>query len=199
MTIGDDYINSVLDYMPPTMPMRAQIAAELRSHVAERVAQRVSLDEVLRQLGDPLRLAESYLSAEPLISAPFLQRVRAKIIDVLCVIAVAIPMAWVGSRLVPGDLGFVLFLFAAIAGSSVAFGAYTVMAEHRSSQTIGKRMVGIRAVRETGARMSIGQAIVRQLPLFLQIYWIDVLFVLFTEKSQRAFELLSKTRVVRSG
>jgi hypothetical protein len=37
---------------------------------------------------------------------------------------------------------------------------------------------------------------VRQLPMFLQMYWIDVLFALFTEKSQRAFELLSKTRVV---
>ena len=37
---------------------------------------------------------------------------------------------------------------------------------------------------------------VRQLPMFLQMYWIDVLFALFTEKCQRAFELLSKTRVV---
>ena len=32
--------------------------------------------------------------------------------------------------------------------------------------------------------------------MFFQFYWIDVLFVLFTEKSQRAFEMLSKTRVV---
>jgi len=28
------------------------------------------------------------------------------------------------------------------------------------------------------------------------VFWIDVLFALFTERSQRAFELLSKTRVV---
>jgi hypothetical protein len=34
--------------------------------------------------------------------------------------------------------------------------------------------------------------------MFLQVYMIDVLFALFTEKSQRAFELLSKTRVVTS-
>ena len=32
--------------------------------------------------------------------------------------------------------------------------------------------------------------------MFLQVYWIDVLFALFTDKNQRAFELLSKTRVV---
>jgi uncharacterized RDD family membrane protein YckC len=50
----------------------------------------------------------------------------------------------------------------------------------------------------SGARISVGQAIVRQLPMFLQVYWIDVLFALFTDKSQRAFEMLSKTRVVRA-
>ena len=68
---------------------------------------------------------------------------------------------------------------------------------YRRGQTIGKRLLGIRAVSETGARISLGQAIVRQLPMFLQVYWIDVMFALFTERSQRAFEMLSKTRVVR--
>ena len=40
--------------------------------------------------------------------------------------------------------------------------------------------------------------VVRQLPMFLQVYMIDVMFALFTDTSQRAFELLSKTRVVAS-
>jgi hypothetical protein len=39
---------------------------------------------------------------------------------------------------------------------------------------------------------------VRQLPMFFQFYWVDVMFALFTDRKQRAFELLSKTRVVRS-
>jgi len=34
------------------------------------------------------------------------------------------------------------------------------------------------------------------LPAVLQVGWIDAMFALFTEKSQRAFEMLSKTRVV---
>jgi hypothetical protein len=45
-------------------------------------------------------------------------------------------------------------------------------------------------VRESGVRITIGQSVVRQLPMFLQLYWIDV--------HQRAFELLSKTRVVEA-
>ena len=32
--------------------------------------------------------------------------------------------------------------------------------------------------------------------MILQVFWIDVFFALFTEKHQRAFEMLSKTRVV---
>jgi hypothetical protein len=36
----------------------------------------------------------------------------------------------------------------------------------------------------------------RQLPFFGQFYFIDALFALFTERRQRAFELLTKTRAV---
>ena len=52
-------------------------------------------------------------------------------------------------------------------------------------------------MRESGARISAGQAVVRNLPWLLELFWIDALFALFTDKRQRAFEMLSKTRVVR--
>ena len=76
------------------------------------------------------------------------------------------------------------------------FLVYTVVAEWQWGQTVGKHLLGVRAVRESGARVSVGQAIVRHLPVFLQVFAIDALFALFTDKNQRAFELLSKTRVV---
>ena len=79
VTTADDYVNTVLGMMPPTMPQRQQIAAELRSHIAERLAHGHTLDAVLRQLGDPAALADSYLSAEPLVSAPFGSRAVAKL------------------------------------------------------------------------------------------------------------------------
>ena len=99
----------------------------------------------------------------------------------------------------PGLSGFCarVLIFTVFVGGSILFGVYTIVAEHNAGRTLGKRVLGIRVVRETGARISLGQAIVRQLPMFLQVFWIDVLFALFTDKSQRAFELLSKTRVVR--
>ena len=189
MTTADDYVNRVLDMMPAGMPSRAQIATELRSHIAERLAHGHSLDEVLSKLGDPVKLADSYLAAEPLESARFGERVAAKLIDFFCVYLVVIPLA----LLLDPDWLVIYVLI----GGTIAFGIYTMITEYRSGATIGKRMRGLRVVSESGARIKGGQAIVRQLPMFLQMYWIDVMFALFTEKSQRAFELLSKTRVVR--
>jgi uncharacterized RDD family membrane protein YckC len=197
MTSADDYVNRVVDMMPPAMPSRSQIAAELRSHIAERLANGDSLAAVLQRLGDPVQLSDSYLSAEPLVSATFASRVIAKIIDAAAVLLVMCPTAWLLAQLAPPDWRPFIMLCVVFLGSSVVFGVYTMTAEYRRGRTIGKRLRGIRVVRETGARISVGQAIVRQLPVFMQVYWIDVMFALFTDRSQRAFELLSKTRVVQ--
>ena len=201
MTAADDYINRVLDHLPRGTPMRAQIAMELRGHIAERLESGQHVADVLRQLGDPTTLAESYLSAVPLVSASFLQRGVAKLIDVIVVVLTILVVVGLPVFLVarsrqewPFLLGFGLLIV--MLAASFGFGLYTIVAEHWLGFTLGKRALGLRVVRESGAPIGLGQSIVRQLPMFLQVYWIDVLFALFTDKSQRAFELLSKTRVV---
>ena len=78
----------------------------------------------------------------------------------------------------------------------IAFSVYTATAEYRAGGTLGKQLMGIRVVRESGARIGLGQAWLRQLPFFGQFFFIDALFALFTERRQRAFELLTKTRAV---
>ena len=78
----------------------------------------------------------------------------------------------------------------------LTFVAYTVIAEYRAGRTLGKRLMGIQVVRESGARISLGQSVLRQLPFFGQFFFIDALFALFTERRQRAFELLTKTRAI---
>jgi uncharacterized RDD family membrane protein YckC len=199
MRTAEDYIDGVLHHMPRATPLRAQIALELRGHIAERVANGQSLDDVVTQLGDPSALAESYLSAVPLVSAPFWRRAAAKILDVVTLIVadliVVVPWVWLlwHSRY-PEVLVWVPIL--ALIATNVLFLVYTVVAESQWGQTLGKYLLGVRAVRESGARVSVGQAIVRHLPVFLQVFAIDAFFALFTEKNQRAFELLSKTRVV---
>ncbi len=184
----------MLQRIPRATPLRSQIAMELRGHIAERVAHGHSVDEALRQLGDPTSLAESYLSAVPLVSARFWARVAAKAVDwLLWLVPVAVLTwsAWQFSSAVSG-----IAFIAGLVSLCLLAPVYTVIAEYWFGQTVGKYLLGLCVVRESGARIGFGQAVVRQLPGFLQVTFIDAMFALFTEKNQRAFELLSKTRVV---
>lgn len=196
-TTADVFIDQVLNQMPQSTPRRQQIALELRGHIAERMAAGQSLDEVLRQLGDPRALAESYLSAVPLVPGSFWARAVARVFDFFITVVALAPFAFM-IWLVSDPWIFPIWLIAYIIAGSVLIAAYPIVAEVQFGKTWGKHLMGLRVVRESGARIGIGQSIVRQLPVFLQVFWIDALFALFTDKRQRAFELLSKTRVVKS-
>ena len=197
MTI-DDYINRVLAALPQATPERSQIALELRGHIAERMEGGGSAEDVLRQLGDPVALAESYLTAVPLVSAPFGRRVAAKLIDIVTVIVFMALLAVFLTQLTSAEVMMGFAFLIVLIGGSFTFGLYTIVAEFAAGETLGKRVMKLRVVRESGRRIGFGQAIVRNLPMFLQVYIIDALFAVFTENRQRAFELLSKTRVVRA-
>jgi uncharacterized RDD family membrane protein YckC len=193
------YINQVVARLPRVATLRSQVAMELRSHIAERVEHGQTVDEALRQLGDPVTLAESYLAAIPLVSATFWQRGAARIIDFFAFACVCAPIVWLLWRtaafVVPP--GFIFPVMVIVVVILISAGClYPLIAEYHFGETLGKHLMGLRVVRESGGRISFGQSIVRQLPMFLQVFWIDVMFALFTEKHQRAFELLSKTRVV---
>ena len=194
----DDYVNDVLNRMPAATPRRDQIGTELRGHIAERMAQGRSLEEVLRDLGDPAALADSYLAEVPLVLPRHGARILAKVIDIVVVvlgIAILAASAVGGAALISEDYIWLGIVEGIIVGGILG-ALYTVVAEWRYGLTVGKYVCDLRVVRESGARISFGQSVVRQLPLFLQVGWIDAMFVLFTDKRQRAFELLSKTRVV---
>lgn len=197
MSPADHFIDHVLARLPRAMPRRAQIALELRGHIAERLAEGQPVDLVLRQLGDPAALAESFLDAVALEPASWSARALAKTLDVGLVLALVVPLAslaWFS----PSEQVRASAVVAAFIAGFVGFLLYTVLAEWRLGHTWGKRAAGLAVVRETGASVSLGQAVVRQLPVLLQVFWIDALFILFTDRRQRAFELLSKTRVVRA-
>lgn len=191
----DAYIARVVAALPPNGRLGDQIAMELRSTIAERLAAGQTLDTALSQLGDPVALAESYMAAVPLVSGQPFVRLLARLIDFALATLVISPVAigvWVW-----GDLQYVPWsLFLYLIGSTMLIAIYPMVAEAKYGRTVGKHLFGLRVVRESGTRISAGQAVVRNLPIFLQFFWIDALFALFTEKRQRAFELLSKTRVV---
>jgi uncharacterized RDD family membrane protein YckC len=187
----DEYVGRVLERLPSDSELRPQIEAEVRGHIAERMEHGHSVEEALRQLGDPAVLAESYLAAVPLVAAPFWDRVWAKLADFAIIVVAVAPLLWLSW--LAGDVALIascIFLLA------FAIPLYAIVAEYQFARTVGKHLFGLRVVRESGARISLGQSIVRQLPAFFQVFWVDAMFALFTDRHQRAFELLSKTRVV---
>ena len=191
MNAIDDYVAQVLHRLPPDSEIRSQVEMEVRSHIAERLEHGEALDAALRQMGDPAQLAESYLAAIPLVAAPFWPRVWAKLLDFVVAFAVLAPLVWLAGQVSPEA-----FIIVCVLGLAVVLPLYPIVAEYQFAKTIGKHLFGLRVVRESGARISFGQSIVRQLPAFFQVFWIDAMFAVFTERHQRAFELLSKTRVV---
>jgi uncharacterized RDD family membrane protein YckC len=198
MTTAERYINEVLRSMPAATPQRSQIALELRGHIAERMAAGQPFDEVVRQLGSPAALAESYLSAVPLVAPPLSRRFFAKLVDFVSAFLVLVPFGWFAWAALPRTgFAFAFVPLLLLVGGSLLFAVGTVLGEYWFGQTLGKRLLGLRVVRVSGASIGLGQAFVRVLPVALEgVFPVDAAFVFFTEKQQRAFELLSKTRVV---
>jgi uncharacterized RDD family membrane protein YckC len=201
-TSAHEYVDEVLGCVPGT-ENRQRIEAELWA----RLDPRITIEQATATYGHPREVAEFYLAAIPLESAPFFRRVAAALIDIPSVMAsgfVFFYFMWkiIGWR----DESFITAL---VTGNPLAIGLgfttlilmsplYYIIAETSTSQTIGKALMGLRTVRESGAKISVLQAIVRQIPLLFSFYAVDALFALFTSRKQRLFELISKTRVVRA-
>ena len=70
-------------------------------------------------------------------------------------------------------------------------------------QTLGKRLAGIRVVKEDGEAIGPGAALVRNLPAIVSLSWLAYLVALLSmamsDRRQRLFDLLAGTVVVREG
>ena len=111
--------------------------------------------------------------------------------------AVAISGAPMGVQIATGVLGLLVVL-----AVPAIFVAYHVYFEGRTGQTIGKRMAGIKVVRQdTGGAPGAKAALVRTLLRAvdgLVGYGVGLLFALSSEKRQRLGDLAARTLVVRA-
>ena len=213
MNAINEYARQVMDLIPPAHPERDRIELDLRAHLEETVAElegspRAAFD----RMGDPREVALAYLSDMPASYAGVGRRVAAFFIDMLagfavlgtvagvCVLVFGLlavaeeateagpPELTIASLMVVG-VGFV----ASLALLSIA---YFPVLEWRFGQTLGKYLLGIYVVGEDGLRPSLPATIVRRIPFFLEFFWIDAIVAFFTERNQRAFDLVARTLVV---
>lgn len=193
----ENYILLVMECIPPDVPGRDEIERDIRAVIAGRQEAGEALRDILDDLGRPLELAESYLEDEPMENGGVRRRFVAKAIDTAIPYAILIVAAVrVGISQLTGGLAMADYLLWVVFG--VLFVCMPIYTEWRWGQTPGKYLMGLRVVRTSGARISFGQAAMRQIPTWFQFFFIDALFALFTPLKQRAFEKLSETRTIRS-
>jgi len=78
---------------------------------------------------------------------------------------------------------------------------YFTYFESKTGQTLGKKMVNIKVVREDGKKLTFGEAFLRTILRVidgLAVYLLGFIVVLVSEKKQRIGDIAAKTVVVRA-
>ncbi|MBK8284407.1 MAG: RDD family protein [Ahniella sp.] len=195
MTELDAFLVRAQDAIPAPMRKSLPLVMDVRSQCADRVAQGQTEQEAILGFGPPETLAAAYLQEIPLALPDHGRRLIAKFIDLAAVlIGVALPFWIVFVAVDPDTQGLVLV--AALLAAVLMVPLYTVYAEFATAQTLGKKWMRLMVVRDDGTRISLLQALGRQLPFVMQMIWVDAAFALFTAHRQCAAEVLTRTRVV---
>jgi uncharacterized RDD family membrane protein YckC len=213
MHAANEYVRQVMDFIPPALPERARIELDVRAHVEETFeALAGQARAAFERLGEPRDLALGYVADTPRRYASVGKRVAAFLIDMLLGFAVFGTVVGTGALIFgvfaiaeesvrPGmpELSFAVvgvlavFFVAALALLSIA---YFPLLEWRYGQTFGKFVMSIHVTGEDGLRTSLPAAIVRRVPFFFEFFWLDAIVAFFTERRQRAFDLVARTVVL---
>lgn len=189
----DEYVEDVMERLPPCAATRDDVARDLRAHLQESVAEHGDPEEAVRRMGPAADAARSYARAWRLVPAELRDRLGAFLLDV----ALGADLLLVALLLWGPGASTEATAFVAFAGASGLLSLlYFPVLEERFGQTLGKWIFGVCAVRTGGLRLGFGRALVRRLPLFFEFFWLDALVAPFTEKRQRAFDLVADTMVV---
>ncbi len=217
MNEGTRYIQEVLHNIQLPPRERARIEADLRAHFAEALAAGEPPAEVIRRLGSPAQVAEEFMAGVKLHYARFWPRLAAFAVDVAIIAAVALLLVALamllssvefpaGTQMVlPSTggwsyVGRAILIIGVISSVLLAIGIsmlYFPVQEGRFGQTVGKRLLGLRVVKENGLAIGFKEAFLRRVPFYFRFLVVDTLFVFFTAKRQRAFDIIARTVVIR--
>jgi uncharacterized RDD family membrane protein YckC len=177
-----------------------RFAADLREHF-EAGAERGETDAVVAsRLGAPEEVAAAFMAEIELEPAGFWVRLFAFAADLGLLVAMCLPAgAVVALAANAGPRNGALFVAAALAMGLALLGVvvlYFPLFEGRYGRTPGKWWMRLRVLDEARVHASFGQAFLRRLSLYFEILALDALFVPFTRKKQRAFDIVARTIVV---
>jgi uncharacterized RDD family membrane protein YckC len=208
MNETDRYVEDVMHRIAPGFPGRHRIEADLRSHLAERVAAGTPAADAVARMGPAAEVARGFLESPEPPLASRADRLGGFLFDVglgaLAIASITLfavvalgPYATTRMSDWPLPLAVALALCAVIV--FVLGILYFPVLESLFGQTAGKRVFGTFVARETGERVGFWTAVVRRIPFLFDIWPIDATFLLFTARRQRAFDLAADTIVIAGG
>jgi uncharacterized RDD family membrane protein YckC len=209
MNAVDQYVNAVLHKVSAPQAVRLRIEADLRAHLDEALQAGEPVQSVLEHMGSPEEVAAALMAQVRLEYASFWPRLFAFAIDMVTIfipIGILAGLALAANSLIPsepesaasfifGGLVILLMMTSAISAVSVLL-LYFPILEGRFGQTLGKRLLGLRVLKENGLPIGYREAFLRRISFYFDIFPFDALFVLFTEKRQRGFDIIARTVVV---
>ncbi len=200
----DRYIQDVMASVFAAPGERERFEADLRAHFTDAKERGETPPRIIRDMGKPEDVAAAFNGERSMQFAGFWERLVAFVGDfgvmlALLVIPAAAVLALFGRWGVDG--GRALGVTVTLVAAGVAFVGlalfYFPLLEWRFGKTFGKHLMRIRVVRESGAPIGLGQAFVRRLSYYFEMLVIDALFIPFTDKKQRALDIIAKTVVAR--
>jgi uncharacterized RDD family membrane protein YckC len=209
----EKYIRDVLRYTYASPQERARIEADLQAHLdeaLENLPPGESVTTVIARMGSPEEVAAEFMAGVTLRYASFWRRLAAFVIDMALCIVVVFPitvLAVVLSNQVPErdpqgtELVLAGVLLAIVFGIGFAvvglFVFYFPILEGRFGRTVGKRLLGLRVIKEIGTPVGFKEAFLRRLSFYFDFFALDALFILFTARRQRALDIIARTVVIR--
>jgi uncharacterized RDD family membrane protein YckC len=206
----EEYVSSVLHSVTASPTERRRIEADLRAHLSQAVEDGGSIQDILARMGDPEEVAAAFMAQINLRFAGFWPRLGAFVIDIVLLVFIALifgGIAFAANTVVPphpeslpdylyGALVLLVLISSALVGMS-AFLLYFPLLEGRFGQTLGKRLLGLRVLKEDGLPIGFREAFIRRLSYYFEFLPIDALFIFFNPKHQRAFDIIARTIVVQ--
>jgi uncharacterized RDD family membrane protein YckC len=205
----DSYITTIMGKIFAPAAEKMRIEAELRSHFDSAQEAGETPEAAIARMGSPDEVAVAYMSQLGLNMAGFGVRLAAFLLDMLVIFVVAIVFSIVViicANLVPQHpqgLGYVtgaLWITLTLMSAGAALGIillYFPILEARFGQTAGKRLFGLNVLKENGLPIGYKEAFLRRLSYYFEFLPVDGLFILFTDKKQRALDIVARTIVVR--
>lgn len=205
----DNYLAAVLKNIHASTGDRQRIETDLRAHFEAAEGAGETVESVITRMGNPVEVAVEFMSQMELPYASFWRRMVAFAIDLGVVMLTSslfgILFIWLSNRIPQHPLGWEYVVGAILITLCVGCAITTVgiillyfpILEGRFGRTLGKMLLGLRVLREDGLPINYMEAFLRRISYYFEVLPVDALFIPFTSKRQRAFDIVARTIVVR--